>query len=240
MWLRLNHFELTMQDILWSLRKYFLWIVAATVLFTAGAWVYTTQFVTPMYRATLSMCVFSGARNGSSVSSGELSSDARLANTYRLLLTSQPVMEAVSEYLGGSKSAAALGGMVSASVVTDSQFINVSVTSPDPQTCLAVADAISEVAPSTLRELARGGEMVSVNRATLPAAPISPNLTSNLSAGFFLGLLLSCAAIVLRSTLDTTVWREEDLERAFDIPVLGSVPDMTVGATRAAKRSRRK
>ena len=233
----LNHFEMNPQIIFWALRKYIVWIILIALLFTVGAWVYTTQFITPLYRATLSMCVFAGERNGSTISGSELVSDARLANTYRLLLTSQPVMNAVSEQLGGSIDASELSGLVSATIVGESQFINVFVTSPEPQTCLAVADAISEVAPKVLRELARGGEMVSVNRATLPTAPVSPNLGLNMTNGFLLGLLLSCAAIILISALDTTLHREEDLERCFDIPVLGTVPSMTGSVTSSAKNN---
>lgn len=235
----MNYFELTFQDILWSLKKYLAWILLVTALAVAGTWVYTTQFVQPTYRATLSMCVFATERNGSTVTSGELSNDARLANTYRLLLTSQPVMDAVSEYLGGSKSSVALSGMVSASVVSDSQLIRVYVVSTSPQDALAVADAISEVAPTALRELARGGEMVAVDRAQLPTAPISPKLGANLGTAAFWSLLISCGIVILLSKLDTTIWREEDLTRAFDIPVLGSVPGID-SAAQAESRNRRK
>lgn len=234
----MTNFELTLQDIFWSLRKYLVWILLVTLLATLCAWVYTTQFVTPVYRASLSMCVFAGDRNGSTVTGSELNNDASLANTYRLLLTSQPVMEAVSDYLGGSVSAAKASGMVSASVVTDSQLIRVHVTSSDPQLCLAVADAISEVAPDTLRELARGGEMVAVDRASLPGTPISPSLSDNLIKTFVVTLVICCTVVVLISKLDTTIWRQEDLERAFDIPVLGSVPSIT-SASGVVKHSRR-
>lgn len=236
----MDHLELNLQDVLWSLRKYILWILLVTVLFTAAAWAYSTQIVTPMYRATLSMCVFSSERDGAGISGSQLVSDARLANTYCMLLTSQPVMRAVETYLGGSKTAEELSAMVTAEVVTDTQFITVTVKSPEPQACLAVADAITEVAPATLSELARGGEMVAVDRAELPTAPYSPRLATNLAIGFFLGLFLSCGVVILISALDTTVWREEDLERALDIPVLGSVPSMTVGTAHTKKRRGRK
>ena len=230
----MSRIEITLQDILWALKKYFLWICLTTLIFTVGAWVYTTQFVTPIYATRISMCVFAGERNGGTVTSGDLTSDARLANTYRLLLTSQPVMEAVSEKLGGTPSPDGLESMISASNVSDSQLISAVIYSTDPQLAVRIADVLADTAPAVVQELARAGEMVVVDRAVMPAGPVSPNVGSNVSIGFILGLLLSCAVIVLIAVLDTTVWREEDLENTFHVPVLGTVPSMTE-LTRKAK-----
>lgn len=222
----LNKTDTRLQDILWALKKYFAWICLATMLFTVVTWLYTKYAITPMYRATISFCIFSADRQGT-VTSNDLVGDARLAGTYKILLKSQPVTEAVSEALGGSISSKELSGMITTSSVVDTQVIYVYVTSPDPQEACDVANAIADTAPAAVRAVARAGELSVVNRPEVPTVPYSPNMISNVSGGFILGLLISCAFIVVLATLDTTIWHEEDLERNYNIPILGTVPSMT-------------
>lgn len=220
--------EITLQDIFWTLKRYFIWICLTTFVFTAGAWAYTKYFITPMYSTTVSMCVFSSQRKDSTeITNNELIADARIAYTYELLLASQPVLDAVSENLGGAPSAQALRGMISSKAQANTQVIYVTVTNSNPELAARIANTLADVAPKTLSALARGGEMIAIGTADVPTSPISPNMVSNVTVGLALGLLLSCAVIVLIALLDTTIWREEDLERAFHIPVLGSVPSMS-------------
>ena len=71
----MNKTEIRFQDILWALKKHFAWICLATLIFTIGAWLYTKYAITPMYRSSLSFCIFSSERQNNEVSSGDLISD---------------------------------------------------------------------------------------------------------------------------------------------------------------------
>ena len=222
----MNKTEIRFQDIIWALKKHFAWICLATMIFTIGAWLYTKYTITPMYRTSISFCIFSGDREGS-VTSGDLASDSRLSGTYKILLKSQPVLQAVSEHLNGKVSPSGLSGMVSAQAAEDTQILYVYVMSADPQLACEVANAIADVAPAEVHKLARAGELTPVDRPHVPTSPYSPDVANNVTGGFILGLLLSCAVVIAIAMLDTTIWHEEDLERAFNIPVLGTVPSIT-------------
>lgn len=236
----MNKIEITFQDILWTLKKYILWIVAVSLISTVVAWVYSTYYVTPLYSTSISVCVFSNDRStASSVTTNELTADASIANTYQVLITSQPVMDAVSQDIGGIVSPSALRSMITASVVKGTQIINVKIRGAKPELIAKIGNSLAEVGPTVLNELARGGEMIAVDRAKVPAKPSYPNIASNTTVGFVLGLLLSCSVVILIALLDTTIWREEDLERAFNIPILGSIPPMSADAIAAANRKRR-
>lgn len=237
----MNKVEITFQDILWTLKKYIVWIVGVSLVSMIVAWVYSTYFVTPIYSTSISVCVFSNERGASStVTTSELAADASIANTYQVLITSQPVMNAVSEDLGGSISPDSLRGMITADVQKGTQIINVTIRGANPQLIADIGNSLAEVGPTVLNALARGGEMIAIDRAKIPATPSYPNIASNTTLGFVLGLLLSCSVVILIALLDTTIWREDDLERAFNIPVLGSIPPMNAAAIAAAKRKQRR
>ncbi len=237
----MNKVEITFQDILWTIKKYIIWIVAISLVSMIAAWVYSTYFVTPIYTTSISVCVFANERGTSSdVTTGELTADASIANTYQVLITSQPVMNAVSEDLGGKVSPEMLRSMITAEVQKGTQIINVRVRGAKPQLIADIGNSLVDIAPTVLNDLAHGGEMSAVDHAKVPTKPSSPNITSNTTVGLVLGLLLSCSVVILIALLDTTVWREEDLERAFNIPILGSVPPMSAAAIAAANRKGRR
>ncbi len=234
----MNRVEITLQDIFVSIKRYFILIVLTTLIFTLGAWVYTQCFITPLYTTRVSMCVFASQRTNDGVTTGELSADETIARTYRVLLTSQPVLQAVSEALEGEISANAIGSLLS--IGGSAQVIYVNITAADPALAVRVGNAILDVAPEALSSLARAGELIPLDRAVIPTAPSSPNTVSNVTVGFFIGLLLSCAVVILITLLDTTIWREEDLEHAFRIPVLGSVPSMLPKSQLSGKKRNRR
>ena len=222
----MNNTEIRFQDVLWALKKHFAWICLATLVFTIGAWLYTKYAITPMYRTTASFCVFSSERDGS-VTSNDLTSDTKLSGTIKYLLNSQPVTQAVSTELGGTVSPDAISAMISATVRADSQIIDIYVTSADPQLSCDVANAVAKAAPAEVLRLVEAGKITVVNLPKVPTTPYTPDVANNVSGGFILGLLLSCAVVIAIAMLDTTIWHEEDLERSFNIPVLGTVPSIT-------------
>ncbi len=225
----MNKTEIRFQDILWALKKHFAWICLATLIFTIGAWLYTKYAITPMYRASLSFCIFASERQGE-VNSSELISDNKLSSTVKYLLNSQPVARAVSEQLaeqGVTVSPEAVSGMITSTIQTDTQIINVFITSANPQLACDVANAVAVAAPGEVVRLVEAGKITVVNLPKVPTTPYTPDVANNVSGGFILGLLLSCAVVIAIAMLDTTVWHEEDLERAYNIPVLGTVPSIT-------------
>lgn len=227
----MNKTEIRFQDVLWALKKHFVWICIVTILCTVATWLYTKYAVVPNYRTSISMCVYLEESENAQISGTSINNDVRLANTYTYIIKSQPVLEAVSDALGGKVSWQSLSGMLSASAPADAQIITVYITTPNPQLCCDIGYAILETAPTIVPELYGAGRMTTLNRPVYPATPYSPNVLSNVSAGAILGILLSCAVIVAIAMLDTTIWHEEDLERAFDVPVLGTIPSITNAPT---------
>lgn len=231
----MNRIEITIQDILWAMKKYLIWIILSTVLFGIGAWAYSSFVVKPTYSTSFKMGVSSNERQSSAVvTSTELNTEQRIAYTYQVLLTSQPVMDGLREYLGHPVTSTISGEVKGATMV-----LEITVSDSSPQRAAETANALSEVAPKVLGSLPIGGILYSIETAKVPTSPVSPNVPSNIGTGAFLGFLFACLIIILRVLLDTTIWREEDLERGFTLPVLGSVPSMKPNAEAKRQKSRR-
>ena len=64
-----------------------------------------------------------------------------------------------------------------------------------------------------------------VEDASLPTKPSSPNVKRNTLIGFLIGFVLSAGLIVLRSIMDDTVKNSDDVEKYLGVPVMGLIPD---------------
>jgi polysaccharide biosynthesis transport protein len=70
-----------------------------------------------------------------------------------------------------------------------------------------------------------------VDRATLPMAPRSPNLTRNLLLALFAGLLFGVLSALGLDYLDDTFKQPEDIEQQLGLTVIGIVPKPKPGIT---------
>lgn len=73
-----------------------------------------------------------------------------------------------------------------------------------------------------------------LDRALLPARPVSPNLIKNVGTSLLAGLLLGFAAAFLMSRMDRTIRSVESVE-SLGIPVLGVIPHLGPPAETRAK-----
>lgn len=78
----------------------------------------------------------------------------------------------------------------------------------------------------------RSGEVSLAERARPPSAPSSPKRTRDAILGAILGLLLGVALAFAAERLDQRIKDPEDLRRAYELPLLGTIPES--GALRRA------
>ena len=108
---------------------------------------------------------------------------------------------------------------------TNTEIFTATFSSSDQKNLQEIANTIAEAGAVKIQEIV-GGEAKILDAAEAPGAPYSPNVKANTITGVAIGVLIAAAIVIIRALTDTTIWSEEDLSKQYNIPVLGSIPQL--------------
>lgn len=209
-----------------------LWlIILVAVVFAAGAFFYSKTMVTPVYRSGFITYVNNKMEisTGGNTTVSDLNASYALAYTYESIITSRSVItEAVDlcKRSGTYPEGGSATYRVSTSVAEKAPVISVYVETPDAEFAKDLAAAIAKVAPKHVERVVEGSSMRIIDEPTLPGSPSAPNNKQSALLGAMVGFVLSCAGVIALEFCLDKVQGTEDLEKRYDISVLGTIPDM--------------
>ena len=221
---------MNLQDFVKLLRSRWMTLCVTTLAVVLAA-VGVSLLTTPLYQASTRL--FVSTTNGSSLSDayqGNRFSQERVIS-YTELLMGQTLAQRTIDKLGIDMDAATLQGNVKASAKLDTVLIRVNVLDESAVRARDIANTLSAEFVEMIRELetpedgARPDARVIVEqRASIPAHPVVPKTTRNISFGILLGLALGIGLAFLRDAMDNTVKSRETLEEITGVGIVGSVP----------------
>lgn len=221
--------EIEIKDLIYLLWQKIYWIITCAVIGGAIAFLISYFMITPMYTASASLYVYNsdGSKNTNTISQSDLVASQKLVDTYIVIIRSDSVLEKVARISGYNYSAGQIRSMLSASSINDTEAFSIKIENANPTVARDIANTIVDVIPDEIRRIVKSSEVMTIDRAKLPAEPSSPNIPVNTVVGVLIGLVLCVAIVVTRSLFDTTVHSEEDLNE-FNIPVLGIIPALDI------------
>ena len=204
------------------------WIIILCAILVGGAVLaYTVNFVTPVYKTSVTLYVNNNTGESKKVGSADLAVALQLVNTYVNIIQSDTVLEKVIDNTGINLTAKQIRDMLTASSINETEMFEVSITSTNPQLSADIANAIANVAPGEISKIIEGSSAKVIDYARVPTSRAAPSYTVNTVVGAMIGALLSAFVIVLLVCLDARVRSEEDLIKICGVPVLGAIPDFT-------------
>ncbi|WP_083405477.1 polysaccharide biosynthesis tyrosine autokinase [Mycolicibacterium rutilum] len=221
---------MNIQDLIKLLRNRWMLICATTAIAVLIA-VAISLLTTPLYQATTRLFVSTttGA-SATEIYQGNLFSQQRVVS-YTELLMGETVAQRTIEKLDLDMTAEELRGNVRASAKPDTVLIDVQVLDESPVRARDAADALSDEFVSLVRELETpeagakpDARVVVEQRASIPADPVYPKTSRNVTVGLVLGLLLGVGVAIIRDLLDNTVKDEETLEQITTVGVVANIP----------------
>ena len=227
-----NYYEIDVMQLLRELWHRAWAIVLAALIGGGAAFAYATFLVTPLYEAEAQMYVnnssFSVGSTSFSINNAELTAAQSLVDTYIVILTSRPTLEAVINDTGVDYSCDQLETMISAGAVNNTEVFSITVTSKKPQEAELIANAIVDILPGRIADVVDGSSVRTVEWAIVPSEKSSPNITMYTAIGMLVGLVIACMIVIIRLAGDTLIHNEDYLTETYKLPVLAVIPDLYV------------
>lgn len=222
-------FEIDVFELFMYLVSKWMFLLIAGVLAAVLVFTYTSVFVEPQYKSNITLNVENkrGQMDMDDISSGDIAASESLAETYRVILNSNSVRDAVVGDLknkGVVISEKDLRASVSVSPISKTQILDIAVTHTDPRSAYVIAKTYETIAPEMIIKLTNWGRAYVVDHARMPLAPSSPNVSRTTVLGFLVGAIICSIVLLISKFSDRRVYLAEDIESTININVIGQIP----------------
>lgn len=219
--------DIDLTKIFEMLKKKAIFIVIVGIIGAILSACVTNFFIEPQYTASVKLHAYSNSDNkigaSTNISSGEIDASQKLINTYLVIIGSDTFLEKVADSVG-NVTVGQLKGMIHSSQIEETVAFSVSVTSTSPELATNIANTIAELCPDEIIRVLKVGGVEVIDYATVPTAPTSPNMMKNILIGFAAGFVVSFLYFFIKELFDTKIHDRNDLEKEFEIPILGVIP----------------
>ncbi|MCI5538530.1 MAG: P-loop NTPase [Oscillospiraceae bacterium] len=195
-----------------------IWVVVMAVLIGyTGMYVYSHFVYTPEYTASATLVVT--AKGGSGNSYSLYSVSAEMAGVFSNVFVDPSMKTKAQEYAKNPS----LNGKVSCSVLTDTNILELKVTSESPQTSYELLSAIIKVYPEISDKVFNNAIITVLRQPSMPSSPSNSMSNSNRNLVLSGCAVVSVFFILLASLLRDTVKTEESFNQKIDSKLLGTV-----------------
>ena len=198
-------------EVLNAVRQHILVVILTTVIAAVAGFCVSQFLLVPKYESSALMIVNTRQDATANVTSDQITSATNLG----LTLTYPELKDRVT-----------------VSAVDDTQVMQITVLSDNPEWARQVCEQITQISPDVILESVEAGSVKLISQASVPTEPVSPNILKNTAIAALLGLVLSAGIVILREMLDNRIKTEDDVRKYLDMPVIGVIPDFDMGGKR--------
>lgn len=213
------------------------WMIAAAMAAgVVAAVLFSKVVLSPVYQSSSMLYVLS--KETTLTSLADLQMGTQLTQDYKVLVTSRPVLDAVTEELGLDMTYEELRAGISIDNPTDTRILTITVENQDPLMAKTLVDCISQTASAYIGSIMEMVPPKIVEEGQIPEYPSSPNVRRNAALGGLAGAALVCGALTLLVILNDTIRTEEDVEHYLGLTTLALVPERNSAGKTAAKKGK--
>ncbi len=219
------------QDVL---KKWLLIILAACIV-GVGTYIKVDMDYSPVYRSTTTFVVTT--RGTSTTVYSNLSSTTSLASVFSELLNSSILRKNIMAEVGSDH----YDAVIEASVISETNLINVMVKSSNPRTAFLVSKAIIENHEELTYQVVDGVSLEVLQSPKVPMSPVNyPDASSQAKKMMLYTAVAAVALLVVHSYFKNTVRSEAEAKEKLSCHVLGEIPHEEKYKTLASRIRRKK
>ncbi len=221
---------ISLKDIALTLRKRLKLIIVMAIVAVIASGIISYFVLTPVYQASTQMLVNQKSSEQSTLDPNQIRSNIDMINTYKQVIQSPAILDIVVEDLGLQQSTDALISKISVNSQENSQVFSLTIQDEDPAQAVKLANAISDTFSKEVPSIMKVDNVEILASAVLKdnPSPIKPKPLLNIAIALVVGLMAGVGIAFLLDYLDNTIKTEEDIQKILGLPVLGSIPKMSL------------
>ena len=181
----------------------------------------TTFLISKKYQSQGSVLLKADVVNGS-LDSTQVNTNKMMVNNYVKLLQGNNIQDQVAKNL--NITSAEVRSSLSITNTTDTQIIEISLTTVDPGLSKRIVDETISVFTTLIQEKLDVTNVTIVDQPEVNPNPVSPSMVKNVIIGAVVGIVISLGYLLLTYLLDTKIKNGEQAEQYLGVPLLGIVP----------------
>nr|WP_088327686.1 Wzz/FepE/Etk N-terminal domain-containing protein [Bacillus cereus] len=219
---------ISLKELFVILRKRLVMILVITIGAALVSAIVSFCFMTPIYQTSTQVLVNQKKQGEQNIQYNEVQTNLQLTNTYKVIVKSPAILNQVKENLKLNISNDALNKKIKVENEKDSQIMAITVQDKDAKLARDIANKTAEIFKSEIVKIMSVDNVTILSKAgvTEEQSPIKPNKMLNVAIALVVGLMASVGLAFLLEYLDSTLKKEEDIEKFLGVPVLGIVSHM--------------
>lgn len=218
--------ELDLKELMKELWNKKFVIIIITLIAVIVASIYSMKIQKPKYQAATTLVLTQSASSSDSdaVTSTDVTMNQKLVTTYSEIIKSKSILSQVIDNLELKDiSFAELKNNIQVEAVEETEVIKITVTSDNPEDAAKIANEIGKVFSEKIVDMYKINNIYTLDVAETPKSPYNINPKKYIIIAFALGIIISCAIIVVLSLFDNTVKSSAEIERMLDTPVIAQI-----------------
>lgn len=220
---------ISLQEIAYALKKRWKLIALITIIATLVSAILSFFVIKPQYEASTKLFIGKQeTQDNNAYNNNDVMMYQKLMKTYAEIVKTSDLVTKAVDNAKLDYNQKEIDGILKNLTVTpsaDTQILDLKYKGKDPKEVLEVTNAITDEFISESKKLIPNGNLQIIQAAQLPENPVSPNKKLNILIAFVLGLMVGVGVVLLLEYLDNTFKSRDELEKALDLPIIGTIPD---------------
>ncbi|MEG0403129.1 YveK family protein [Anaerorhabdus sp.] len=233
-----NYTEIDLMKIWESFKKIWYICIIICLISTISSFLITKFLMTPKYEATGKIIVVQkNETQNTQLNLNDVNLSQKLVSTYSEILKSERISDLVLNELDLPYTAKEYQEMVNVTAASNTEVINVTVTSESAKESTEVANTIIKTFQEEIYDIMSVENVSVLNWAKVPTAPSSPSTIKNVLIGGVIGVLISGILVIILMFKDNKVKTEDEFKEVLGYPILGVIPDFEGDMARLEKEN---
>ncbi len=220
--------EINLKDLLNYYKNKLIYIFIIIAIIVGCGLIYKILLEKPKYESTTSIILTGFNQNDktTSIDNNELTINQKLVTTYQQIVKSDKVLSKVIKELNLKCKVEDLRDNINVNALIDTEIIEINVYNTNAKAAYKITNKIAEIFTEEVKNIYNVSNVSILDEAKIAKEKSNMSMLKSLVIFTLVGIVLGIGIITICFYFDTTIKTSEQIEAKFDIPLLGTIPNL--------------